>query len=203
MNLSYWERTSFLQNYDYTIVGAGIVGLFTAIEIMKRNANAKVLVLERSSIPDGASTKNAGFACFGSISEIIEHRNKTTEQEFKNLLNKRVAGLKKMREELGDKNINYIPSGGYEIFSPKDKLIFQECNSSLKDINSALENIFDDDVYELKDDDIFKNQIDISFYSNQLFEEWKKINNLAKKAEIVSTLLSINRTEDKPYFHIE
>jgi hypothetical protein len=56
---------------------------------------------------------------------------------------------------------------------------------------------------ELKDDDIFKNQIDISFYSNQLFEEWKKINNLAKKAEIVSTLLSINRTEDKPYFHIE
>ena len=56
---------------------------------------------------------------------------------------------------------------------------------------------------ELKDDDVFKNQIDISFYSNQLFEEWKKINNLAKKAEIVSTLLSINRTEDKPYFHIE
>lgn len=156
MNLSYWERTSFLQNYDYTIVGAGIVGLFAAIEIMKRNANAKVLVLERSSIPDGASTKNAGFACFGSISEIIEHRNKTTEQEFKNLLNKRVAGLKKMREELGDKNINYIASGGYEIFSPKDELIFQECNSSLKDINSALENIFDDDVYELKDDDINK-----------------------------------------------
>lgn len=156
MNLSYWERTSFLQNYDYTIVGAGIVGLFTAIEIMKRNANAKVLVLERSSIPDGASTKNAGFACFGSISEIIEHRNKTTEQEFKNLLNKRIAGLKKMREELGDKNINYIASGGYEIFSPKDELIFQECNSSLKDINSALENIFDDDVYELKDDDINK-----------------------------------------------
>ena len=156
MNLSYWERTSFLQNYDYTIVGAGIVGLFTAIEIKKRNSNAKVLVLERSSIPDGASTKNAGFACFGSISEIIEHRNKTTEQEFKNLLNKRVAGLKKMREELGDKNINYIASGGYEIFSPKDELIFQECNSSLKDINSALENIFDDDVYELKDDDINK-----------------------------------------------
>ena len=156
MNLSYWERTSFLQNYDYTIVGAGIVGLFTAIEIKNRNANAKVLVLERSSIPDGASTKNAGFACFGSISEIIEHRNKTTEQEFKNLLNKRVAGLKKMREELGDKNINYIASGGYEIFSPKDELIFQECNSSLKDINSALENIFDDDVYELKDDDINK-----------------------------------------------
>jgi glycine/D-amino acid oxidase-like deaminating enzyme len=66
MNLSYWERTSFLQNYDYTIVGAGIVGLFAAIEIKKKNARAKVLVIERSALPDGASTKNAGFACFGS-----------------------------------------------------------------------------------------------------------------------------------------
>jgi hypothetical protein len=28
---------------------------------------------------------------------------------------------------------------------------------------------------ELKDDEIFLNQVDISFNSNQLFEEWKKL----------------------------
>jgi hypothetical protein len=56
---------------------------------------------------------------------------------------------------------------------------------------------------ELKDDEVFLNQIDIVFYSNQLFEDWKKINNLAKRAEIVGTLLGVMKNEERPYFHIE
>ena len=55
---------------------------------------------------------------------------------------------------------------------------------------------------ELKDDEIFLNQVDISFNSNQVFEEWKKLNNLAKKAEIFGTLIGIMNGE-KPYFHVE
>ena len=55
---------------------------------------------------------------------------------------------------------------------------------------------------ELKDDEIILNQIDVVFNSNQIFEEWKKINNLAKKSEIVGTLTGIMNGE-KPYFHIE
>jgi hypothetical protein len=55
---------------------------------------------------------------------------------------------------------------------------------------------------ELKDDDIIMNQMDIVFYSNQIFEEWKKINNLAKRAEAITTLTGIMNGE-KPYFHIE
>jgi hypothetical protein len=55
---------------------------------------------------------------------------------------------------------------------------------------------------ELKDDEILINQIDIDFYTNQVFEEWKKINNLSKKSEIVGTLLGVMNGE-KPYFHIE
>lgn len=56
---------------------------------------------------------------------------------------------------------------------------------------------------ELKDDESFLNSVDISFYSNQLFEDWKKINNMSKRAEIVGTLLGVMKTEDRPYFHIE
>lgn len=55
---------------------------------------------------------------------------------------------------------------------------------------------------ELKDDESFLNQIDISFNSNQLFEEWKKLGNIEKKANIVNTMLGIMNGE-KPYFHIE
>jgi hypothetical protein len=55
---------------------------------------------------------------------------------------------------------------------------------------------------ELKEDEFFTNGVDITFYSNQIFEEWKKINNLEKKAGIVGTLLGVMNGE-KPYFHIE
>lgn len=56
---------------------------------------------------------------------------------------------------------------------------------------------------ELKEDDFFNNGVDINFYSNQIFEEWKKINNLSKRADVVSTLLGVMRSEEQPYFHIE
>ncbi|MFN5705526.1 MAG: NAD(P)/FAD-dependent oxidoreductase [bacterium] len=145
-----------MQNYDYTIVGAGIVGLFAAIEIKKNNKQAKVLVIERSALPDGASTKNAGFACFGSLSEIIQHRKNTSEQEFIELVKKRVGGLKKMKDELGESNINYYANGGYEVFTKEDDNVFNECINSLSEYNSLLQNIFNDEVYELSDNDIEK-----------------------------------------------
>jgi hypothetical protein len=56
---------------------------------------------------------------------------------------------------------------------------------------------------ELTEDEVFTNRVDIDFYTNQIFEDWKKINNLAKKSEIVGTLLGVMRTDEKPYFHIE
>jgi hypothetical protein len=55
---------------------------------------------------------------------------------------------------------------------------------------------------ELKDDEVFINSVDVIFYTNQIFEEWKKINTLAKRAEAITTLTGIMNGE-KPYFHIE
>jgi hypothetical protein len=56
---------------------------------------------------------------------------------------------------------------------------------------------------ELKDDEIFLNQVDIAFNSNQLFEEWKKLANMEKKSGILSTLLGIQKADGNPYFHID
>lgn len=56
---------------------------------------------------------------------------------------------------------------------------------------------------ELKDDERFLNEVDIDFISNQLFEEWKKLGNLMKKAEILNTLTGIQKSDGQPYFHIE
>ena len=60
------------------------------------------------------------------------------------------------------------------------------------------------DFPELKDDNLFNTSINIIFNSNQLFEEWKYLNNLSKRSEILSTLSSnIQDADGKPYLSIE
>ena len=71
---SYWELQSFLQRYPVAVLGSGIVGLSAAIQIKTERPELPVLVLERGALPTGASTRNAGFACFGSLSELLDDR---------------------------------------------------------------------------------------------------------------------------------
>jgi gamma-glutamylputrescine oxidase len=153
MNLSYWERTSFFEDSDYCVIGAGIVGLFAALHLKEQNPEAKVLVLERSMIPDGASTKNAGFACFGSLSELIEQKKKSSEEELCNLVAKRWAGLNKLRRVLGDEAIEFNNWGGYELFTAKDADVWQDCLKQLPYFNSILKNSIDgaEDIYQIAD----------------------------------------------------
>ena len=56
---------------------------------------------------------------------------------------------------------------------------------------------------ELKDDEVFLNQIDIDFISNQLFEEWKKLGNMSKKIEILGSYTGIQKADGTPFFHID
>ena len=64
MNLSYWEIKTWFTKVDFTIVGSGIVGLSTALWLKNRFPKSNILILEKGILPQGASTKNAGFACF-------------------------------------------------------------------------------------------------------------------------------------------
>lgn len=52
--------------YDYVIVGAGFVGLSTAFWLREHSSSAKILVVDKSGIGEGASGKNAGFLTKGS-----------------------------------------------------------------------------------------------------------------------------------------
>ena len=114
-NISFWEK-NWLTDYDYVIIGAGIVGCFTALKIAHENKNAKVALIERGILPLGASTKNAGFACFGSISEIEKNRKEMSDDNLLSLLELRIRGLEKLRNDLGDKKISYSNCNGYELF---------------------------------------------------------------------------------------
>jgi hypothetical protein len=67
-------------------------------------------------LPHGASTKNAGFACFGSISEIIDDLKSHSEEEVYQLVTKRLEGLRLLRKRLGDEAIDFKPYGGMNYF---------------------------------------------------------------------------------------
>lgn len=147
MQLSYWELKNWFTNVDYTIVGSGIVGLHAALRLRERFPESKILVLEKGMLPQGASTKNAGFACFGSISEIIEDLKLHTEEEVIQLIEKRWNGLQLLRKRLGDQTIDLKPYGGYELFLNTDEGSFNECLQKLPFINEILKPIFKNDVF--------------------------------------------------------
>jgi glycine/D-amino acid oxidase-like deaminating enzyme len=152
MNLSYWEYKSWFQNIDFTIVGSGIVGLHAALNLRKRFPESKILIIEKGSLPEGASTKNAGFACFGSLSEIVDDLNSKSPDEVFQLISKRWEGLQLLRNRIGDGEMDFQPNGGYELFVEKDKDIFEECLEKLEDVNKLFFPLFKSAVFKLQKD---------------------------------------------------
>ena len=166
MNLSYWEYKSWLSNIDFTVVGSGITGLNCALHLKRRFPNANILILERGLLPNGASTKNAGFACFGSISEILDDLKSHSETEVLELIEKRVKGLELLRKNLGDSIIGYESYGGYELFTSEDRALFEECSAQLQKINKLLNPLFGADVFSIRNNSFgFKNIQEKLIYS--------------------------------------
>ncbi len=148
MQLSYWEVKNWFSSVDFTIVGSGIVGLHCALHLREQFPNSKILILEKGMLPQGASTKNAGFACFGSISELIDDLKSHTEEEVIQLVKKRKEGLELLRNRLGDRTIDYKPFGGYELFLKEDSSSYSECLQKLPFINDLLRPLFKAAVFQ-------------------------------------------------------
>ena len=117
--LSYWEQQSFV-SYNHIVIGAGIVGLSTAIELKDKYPSQSVLVLERGLLPTGASSRNAGFACMGSLTEILDDSQYTNEAEIVKLYDWRKRGLELLRNRLGDAAIGYKTNGSYELIGDNE-----------------------------------------------------------------------------------
>jgi gamma-glutamylputrescine oxidase len=137
-SLSYWEHQTFLQGFDVVVIGAGIVGLTAALHLRRLRPAARVLVLERSVLPNGASTKNAGFACFGSVSELLEQEARGGTAALLAVVQARWEGLAELRALLGDEALQYQPVGGYELFRPAEAELAARCRAALPYYNELL-----------------------------------------------------------------
>jgi gamma-glutamylputrescine oxidase len=147
MNTSYWEKYLLAEAYDLLIIGSGIVGMTCAIHAKKCNPAARIAILERGFQPWGASTRNAGFACFGSLSEIFDDLMIMHEQAVLDLILERWNGLKLLQDLVKGYDIGLENNGGYEVFTDELFPLFDKCINSMPKINKMLYQHFEQNVF--------------------------------------------------------
>jgi gamma-glutamylputrescine oxidase len=133
--LSVWEKESFFAPADIIIIGSGLVGLWSAYYLKKKAPKLSITIVDRGIIPTGASTRNAGFACFGSLTELIANREEMGEEQLLQLVEWRFKGIKKITRTFDAKTIDYERHGGYELLAAADN---NELRSHIDTFNRLL-----------------------------------------------------------------
>jgi len=145
--LSIWEKESFYAPQDIIIAGAGLMGLWSALELKKRNDKLRITIVERATTPLGASTRNAGFACFGSPTELLHDAETLGTESMLAVVEMRYKGIEKIKSHFTHEQIGFDACGGYECININYKHwnVLDEkidwLNTSLKGIMGK-ENIF-------------------------------------------------------------
>ncbi|MCJ7935296.1 MAG: FAD-binding oxidoreductase [Chryseobacterium sp.] len=146
---SIWELETFYRKRDIIIIGAGFSGLWTAISIKEKYPEKSVLIIERNTVPLGASTRNAGFACFGSLTELIADAENMGWEKTLELVRMRFDGLQKISKYFKSDEIDFERNGGYEILNNEEPLKHLDAvNEKLQPITGLHK------TYELKQDKI-------------------------------------------------
>jgi gamma-glutamylputrescine oxidase len=155
MQISIWEKETFFAPQDVIIAGSGFVGLWSAFYLKKKHPKLKISIIERGLIPTGASTRNAGFACFGSLSEVIHDAQMMGTDKMLELVEMRYKGLERIQKHFGHENIDFDLCGGYELYDHSGKVSPEELQHNIDYINSLLKPVTGTKrTYKLTDDKI-------------------------------------------------
>lgn len=138
MAISVWEHSTFYAPKDVVIIGCGFVGLWTALELLKKNPTVAITILERGVIPSGASTRNAGFSCFGSVSELMGDIKLMGESNMLETVKMRYDGLQKIQKLFGKSGIDYDCFGGYELFEEGGAYDITKLDADIAYLNKLL-----------------------------------------------------------------
>src|SRR5688572_24544571 len=154
MQLSIWEKETFYTPQDIVIIGSGFVGLWSAYYLKKKHPKLKITIVDRGAIPTGASTRNAGFACFGSLSEVVRDGKLMGTDEMLELVEMRFQGLELIEKHFG-KLTDFELCGGYELYDHSDKCSSEQLLHNIEYINSFFKPVTGTKkTYRLADDKI-------------------------------------------------
>lgn len=136
---SYWELESFYSPQDIIIAGGGFAGLWSAYYLKKINPHLKILIIEKNTFPTGASTRNAGFACFGTVTELMSDAKISGTEKMLDLVTYRHKGLKKINKAFSPEEINYKQHGGYELITGRQYTSTRQVEDDINWLNHSLQ----------------------------------------------------------------
>ena len=139
-SLSIWEKETWYAPQDIIIVGAGLMGLWSALELKLQNKQLCITLIERNTTPLGASTRNAGFACFGSPTELIHNAETMGIDVMLAVVEMRYKGIEKIKAHFGSSQIDFDPCGGYECINQSYKY-FDVMDDKIHWLNELLKEI--------------------------------------------------------------
>ena len=137
--VSFWESTHSKNSFDVIVIGAGFTGLYCSLFIKQTYPSLDILVVERSSLAHGASSKNAGFLCIGSPSELLANIDQIGEEQVENILYKRWSGMQYILSLFSPYDIDLQPTGGAEVFFSKDSRQFEHCQAHISQLNNIFQ----------------------------------------------------------------
>lgn len=143
---SWWDSDSTTV-YDVVVVGAGIIGTQTAIELVTVRPELRVMLIDRGLLPTGASTRNAGFVCFGSAGELYNDMKVMGREGALDIVEQRIEGLHLLLQRTQGYDIGYEEFGGYELF-----LHHHDVLDVLDDVNDVMQRLRPGITYERRDD---------------------------------------------------
>lgn len=203
--LSIWEKETFFAPQEVVIVGSGFVGLWSAFFLKKKHPKWKITVVDRGVIPTGASTRNAGFACFGSLSELVWDAQSMGTDNMLQLVEMRFKGLEQIQKHFGKKCVDFDLCGGYELYEEGDvrtgqlKENIHYLNSLLKPITKTKKTyrLADEKIGEFgfgKTAHLVQNKLEGFLHSGKLLQTLlRKVQNLG-----VTVLTGIHITDILP-----
>jgi len=216
-NLSWWEREVFFENIDVVIIGSGIVGLNAAIRLKELDTKLQVVIMERGGLPAGASTRNAGFACFGSMTELLDDLQTQLEEDVFSLVEMRWRGLQRLKERVGESQMDYQEYGGYELFREEEETVFQSCMERMDVFNKLLAPITGrKQTYHLVDDQrstfgfsgsikhLIRNEAEGQLQPAKMIDRLSKLA-LEKGVRIINglTITSLETSSTSPVLHTD
>ena len=101
---------------DVIVVGAGFTGLRVATKLKKEHPEWNVNILESLQQGAAASSRNAGFACFGSPGELISDIEEMGLDAAAELLSQRFEGIRLLQTEVEKYGLSVSNDGGNEVF---------------------------------------------------------------------------------------
>lgn len=149
---SIWEKETFYGTKDIIIVGSGLAGLWSAYYLKRQEPDLRILIVDKGVTPCGASTRNAGFACFGSPTELLQDARAMGEQRMLEIVAMRYEGLRRIRKVFSKEETGFERYGGYELISELQYPKVKQLKNDIGWLNITLRKALGDEkIFRLAD----------------------------------------------------